>query len=244
MRQSKWRLKILNLCSQVKALAMHSESREPRTHSSRTVFIAIGLVLVAMTGFMFICKHFGILNPRATWDLEFQNLKTIILTYDAATPKQPAADISPAAVKKHLEFYAGSQIALRESGLWVVKDFEKKELDGKPVVMLKLALNSGELPAREMTFAIFPIADRQLQKTYKFVVGSFLWRAYCWNTQGTNFVVSDENVAGSADQVQMIAANYLNDYFVFAVGHSSPKQMAIDLGNALSFYHEDFIKVL
>jgi hypothetical protein len=215
-----------------------------RVHSSRTVFLAIGAVLLMMTFFMFVCKHFGILNPRATWDAEFVSLKSVILEYDATAPGESAQLISPAAVKQHLEFYAGSQITIRKSSSWVVQDFKQSELNGKPIVMVKLAQIAANTPAQHMTFAIFPIADRQFQKTYKFALGSFLWRAYRWNMQNTKFIVTSENDESASDQVHMIAANYLNDYFIFAVGHASPKQLSIDVGAALSFYQEDFVKVL
>lgn len=222
------------------------ERKEKATgaYPSSTVFWAIGLLLVAMTGFMMVAKHYGILNPKATWDLEFQNLKNIVLEFDRSAPKHPNRDLAPANLRTHLEFYAGTQLSLSGAKEWEALDYERIELNGKPVIMIKLTNHTDSTNPRQLTFGIFPIAVRQLQKTYKFSLGSFLWHTYRYNLQNTSFVVDNEQQPTASDQVHLIAANYMNDYFVFAVGRGPAQELATDVSRAISFYHEDFIKVL
>jgi hypothetical protein len=223
-----------------------------RTYSSNTVFIAIGLVLVAMTFFMFVCKHFGMLNPRATWDKEFQELKNVVLAYHRDNNDRPAPALSPQAIAGALEFYAGSQLKLRPDSKWQAIATHRETLNGKPVIMIRFvpkgasdtAARLGSHPEEAITFAIFPIAERQLQKAFKFTHGSFLWYTYLWNQQNTSFVVNSALTSPGSDQLSVVSANYLNDYFVFVTGAKAPRTLATQIFEAVSFYHEDFMRVL
>ena len=105
---------------------------------------------------------------------------------------------------------------------------------------------------QQFSIAVFPIAKRQLSKTFKFAQGSFLWHAYTFesNAAGNSgkelkfLEVKGENISPAAGNLNLVAANYMNDYFILAVANKSHSGLVNDIVENLSLYHSDFIKTL
>jgi len=226
---------------------MSEQESSKKTYSSKFIFFWITVSLAAMTGFMFICQEMGVLNPRQNWDMEFTELSKLILEFHRDESQQNFL-LTDADFEGSVKKYAGSQFELRKNVERFPVYTDKMFLNRKQFSMLKFANSVNPKSDDKMfSFGIFPIAKRQLKKTFKFAQGSFLWHAYTFDEEANYIEVTQvKSTAVDAGQkrLNLVAANYMNDYFIIVVSRESHDKMVTELISALSLYHSDFIRTL
>jgi hypothetical protein len=212
---------------------------EKKTVSSTVIFFWIGAALVSMFGFMLVCKSMGVLNPRENWEHEFSELSEILITTHHENLRvNPGSEQLTLLLKK----YAGHQLELKLKAEFQPVGGMKKFLNKKQLSVINFSTEGTD--QHRFTFAIYPIATRQFAKTYKFAQGSFLWHAYSWQTGLVSMKVVSENQKPPENQLNIVAANYMNDYFIFVVGDQSHVELVNSLYSTMSLYKSDFIKTL
>lgn len=95
-------------------------------------------------------------------------------------------------------------------------------LDERPLLQLRLKHPEGQ----QFTLSMFPIAKRHFPKTRSFVHKDAWFFQYGKDLEGSPMALQTEIPALKGQDVNLIATNYGNDYYLLLMGEASAKELA------------------